>query len=78
MQQLIIGCNYHTTWQRIKGMRFVLKSISEDGLTCVLYTRKTEKEFTTSTDSLIFIDTSYNKDKAIKLSNKDSTCNSQH
>ena len=37
---LVIGCNYHTVWQRHNGMRFVLTAVSEDNLIATLETRK--------------------------------------
>ena len=67
---LVIGCNYHTTWQKNPGMRFVLTSISEDGMTATLETRKTNKKFKTKVVDLIFINTSYNIEKAKKLTKK--------
>ncbi len=70
---LIIGCNYHTTWQKNPGMRFVLTSISEDGMTATLETRKTNKKFKTKVTDLIFINTSYNIEKAKKLTKKKNT-----
>lgn len=58
---IIIGCNYHTTWQKHKAMRFVLKEVS--GNKARLITRNTEKDFWTNLDSLIFITTSHNIQK---------------
>lgn len=40
---IIIGCNYHTTWQSHKAMRFVLAEIKGDKAR--LYTRRTKKIF---------------------------------
>lgn len=65
-QILQIGCNYHTTWQKNKGMRFVLKEIKENKARLV--TRNTNKDFWTNVSDLIFIETNHNKQKAIRLS----------
>ena len=62
---IVVGCNYHTTWQAHPGMRFVLKSVQGD--TAILITRRSKKTITTHVDSLIFIMTDYNKSKAIDL-----------
>ena len=62
---IVIGCNYHTTWQSHKQMRFVLVHIN--GNHAVLKTRNTRKCFTTSINDLIFIKSKYNKSKAIEL-----------
>lgn len=64
---LVIGCNYHTSWQVEKSMRFVLHSLNEKEGTCVLKTRRTKKTFSTKISDLIFINTGYNKQKAIEL-----------
>ena len=69
---LVIGCNYHTTWQKHKAMRFVLLEISESKQTVRLGTRTTNKTFWTYTKELIFIESEHNKQKAIKLGVK--TC----
>lgn len=63
--KLVIGCNYHTTWQRNKGMRFVLSEIKGDKVR--LTTRNTGKDFWTNAADLIFIETKHNKNKAIRL-----------
>ena len=57
-----IGCNYHTTWQKNKSIRFVLAEIK--GNKARLITRKTNKDFWTDISTLVFIETSYNKNKA--------------
>jgi hypothetical protein len=62
---IIIGCNYHTTWQANKSMRFVLAEIK--GPQARLTTRVTKKDFWTSIESLIFITSKHNIEKAIKL-----------
>ena len=64
-QRIIIGCNYHTKWQRNKAMRFVLKEVRGDKARLV--TRTTGKNFWTNVSDLIFIETKYNLEKAIKL-----------
>ncbi len=63
--QLIIGCNYHTTWQKNKSMRFILAEIKGDRVR--LKTRRTNKDFWTNTKDLIFITSDHNKNKAKKL-----------
>lgn len=68
--KLVIGCNYHTVWQKHKGMRFVLTAVSEDNLIATLETRKTGKKFNTNVSDLIFIESVYNREKADKLTNK--------
>ena len=64
---LVIGCNYHTVWQRHKAMRFVLTAVSEDNLIATLETRKTGKKFNTNVSDLIFIESVYNREKAERL-----------
>lgn len=59
---LIVGCNYHTTWQSDKAMRFILKGFDKRSAT--LTTRTTGKEFKTSIEDLVFINTWYNIKKA--------------
>ena len=58
---LIVGCNYHTTWQSNKKMRFVLSEVK--GNKARLTTRNTKKDFWTNINDLIFIETDYNKRK---------------
>lgn len=60
--KLVVGCNYHTTWQSNKKMRFVLSEIN--GNKARLTTRNTKKDFWTDINTLIFIETDYNKEKA--------------
>lgn len=62
--RLVEGCNYHTTWQSRRSMRFVLVFIDRDRNRVRLATRKTRKSFWCSIDDLIFIDTDYNERKA--------------
>ena len=59
---LVIGCNYHTTWQQHKNMRFVLMELTEDRAR--LRTRNSGSDFWTDIKDLIFIDSNHNKDKA--------------
>jgi len=65
MTRIVIGCNYHTTWQRNKSMRFVLVEVK--GNKARLQTRNTSKDFWTDTKDLIFIESDYNKRKAETL-----------
>lgn len=65
MTRLVIGCNYHTTWQRNKSMRFVLAEIKDNKAR--LQTRNTGKDFWTNITDLIFIESDYNKKKADTL-----------
>lgn len=62
---IILGCNYHTSWQTNKNMRFVLYNIV--GGKAELRTRTTNKKFVTDLDTLIFIDSKYNLEKAKQL-----------
>ena len=62
---IIIKCNYHTKWQNNKNMRFVLGEVSGDRVR--LYTRRTNKNFWTNKDDLIFITSNHNISKAIRL-----------
>lgn len=66
---IVVGCNYHTKWQKDKGMRFVLKSV--DGDKARLITRRTNKDFQTNVSDLIFIMTGYNIDKAKTIIHKE-------
>jgi hypothetical protein len=61
-----IGCNYHTKWQSHPAMRFVLKEIKGDKAR--LQTRASKKDFWTNISDLIFIESNYNKNKAVRLS----------
>lgn len=63
---LIEDCNYHTTWQSDRRMRFVLDMVLDHGRV-VLKTRNTKKRFSTNSDDLIFIKTDHNCIKAKKL-----------
>jgi hypothetical protein len=67
---IVIGCNYHTKWQSKPGMRFVLYEVREDRARLV--TRNTNKDFWTYLCDLIFINSDYNINKAIKMIKKDS------
>lgn len=59
---IIIGCNYHTTWQSEKAMRFVLAEVV--GQKARLITRRTKKSFWTNVEDLIFIQSEHNIKKA--------------
>ena len=63
-----IGCNYHTTWQAHKAMRFVLVEVKGDRAR--LRTRTTGKDFWTDVKDLIFISTSHNRRKANELNKR--------
>ena len=67
-KSLVPGCNYHTTWQSHKSMRFVLESVS--GNWAVMYTRTTGKKFKVKTEDLIFIMSRHNMQKAKLLISK--------
>jgi hypothetical protein len=60
---IIIGCNYHTTWQSHRAMRFVLCEFKGDRAR--LKTRETERDFWTNISDLIFITTNHNMYKAL-------------
>lgn len=64
-EPIIKGCNYHTTWQSNKGMRFVLKGIR--GNKANLITRNTKNDFWTDLADLIFIKSGHNIRKAKRL-----------
>lgn len=64
---IIIGCNYHTTWQSDRGMRFVLMEVC--GGRARLATRRTGKNFWTNVSDLIFIKSEHNINKAKRLTN---------
>jgi hypothetical protein len=68
MTKLVIGCNYHTTWQSHPGMRFVLIELKGDK--AKLKTRNTRRSFWTNVSDLIFIDTAFNNRKAERLINE--------
>lgn len=70
-EPIVLGCNYHTTWQKFKSMRFVLHSVNWDRGTAILITRRTKKTFSTKMDDLVFIDTKNNRYKADRLMNYD-------
>lgn len=64
-QLLVVGCNYHTTWQSNKAMHFVLSELKDNK--AKLTTRTTIKSFWVDINDLIFIDSGYNKQKACDL-----------
>ncbi len=66
---LVIGCNYHTSWQSHKAMRFILIEIK--GSKARLNTRKSNRDFWTNVDDLIFIESNHNKKKAFLLRETD-------
>lgn len=68
MENLVIGCNYHTKWQSHPGMRFKLVEIKGDKAR--LITRQSRKDFWTNVSDLIFITSDHNKIKAKRLSNE--------
>ena len=59
---LVVGCNYHTTWQKHRNMRFVLTELKGDKAR--LQTRNSGRDFWTDTKDLIWIDTNHNNYKA--------------
>jgi len=62
---IIEGCNYHTTWQSNKDMRFVLYKVY--GSLAILNTRTTRKVIKTDVSTLIFIKSNHNINKAKEL-----------
>ena len=66
-QLIVEGCNYHTTWQSNKAMRFVLSK--DEGDRVILKTRTTGKVFFCKTEDLIFITSGYNIRKACNILN---------
>lgn len=68
--KIVIGCNYHTTWQKDPRMRFVLAEVKDNR--AKLKTRRTRREFWTDLKDLIFIETNHNKNKADLLTKGES------
>lgn len=64
-QLIVVGCNYHTTWQSDKAMRFILSEVR--GNRVRLTTRISKTSFWTNKSDLIFIDTEHNREKAEKI-----------
>ena len=64
-EPIVVGCNYHTTWQSNKGMRFILRAVRDKK--AFLGTRTTGKYFPTNLDTLIFIRSEHNIRKANRL-----------
>jgi len=64
-QPIVIGCNYHTTWQDNKSMRFILTQVINNK--CNLVTRTTRTDIWVDIDDLIFITTRHNISKGKKL-----------
>lgn len=71
--RLVVGCNYHTTWQSHRAMRFVLVEIDYVRNRAKLETRRTNKSFWTDIKDLIFIDTEHNQRKADLLEAEQTT-----
>lgn len=67
-KSIVIGCNYHTKWQKLSSMRFVLVEVKEGKAR--LKTRTTGKDFWTNVSDLKFILTPFNISKAKKLLTK--------
>lgn len=61
-KSIVIGCNYHTTWQSHRAMRFVLIEVRGDRAR--LSSRNTKKTFWTDVKDLIFITSDHNIRKA--------------
>ena len=59
---IVLGCNYHTTWQSNKKMRFVLDYVFNTKVR--LITTTTNRVFETHIDDLIFITSEHNINKA--------------
>lgn len=59
---IVIGCNYHTTWQSDPKMRFILAEVIDQKAR--LITRRTKKSFWTNVEDLIFIRSEHNIKKA--------------
>lgn len=59
---IVIGCNYHTTWQEHRAMRFVLSGIKYNE--AKLTTRRTKRTFWTKLIDLKFINSHTNRSKA--------------
>ena len=62
---IVIGCNYHTIWQKHKAMRFKLIGVVNNR--AHLKTTRTNKDFWTDVADLIFITSSHNISKAKTL-----------
>lgn len=65
---IVIGCNYHTTWQSNGRMRFILKEVNGDKAR--LITRNTRKDFWCKVTDLKLIMSNHNIQKAIKIINE--------
>ena len=63
--EVIVGCNYHTSWQSDSRMRFVLSEVK--GEKARLTTRNSRKNFWTNVDDLVWIDTRHNNKKGENL-----------
>lgn len=60
--KIVIWCNYHTKWQSVKAMRFVLVAVKWNR--AMLSWRYFWNAFWTNISDLIFIETEYNRNKA--------------
>jgi hypothetical protein len=76
MDRIVVGCNYHTKWQSVKSMRFVLAEVKDNKARLV--TRNTKKDFWTNIDDLIFITTKHNIQKANQLEHGSKGIRSNH
>lgn len=65
----VVGCNYHTSWQRNRNMRFVLVDINIEKGKARLITKRTKADFWTNLNDLVWIDSTHNRDKAERLIN---------
>ena len=64
-KSIVIGCNYHLSWQSDSRMRFILKEV-KDGK-ARMATRRTNKNFWCDLKDLIFILSVHNKNKAKEI-----------
>lgn len=64
MNPIVPGCSYKTSWQKEEGMHFIL--VETRGGRARLKTKTTNKDFWTSTNDLIFIQSLSNNKKVIK------------
>lgn len=65
---IVVGCNYHTTWQSHRNMRFILESV--DGENAILTTRTSRNHIPCKVSDLIFIQSKHNTNKATILKTK--------
>jgi len=62
--RLVVGCNYHTTWQSHRAMRFVLLKLNLKTGRAKLGTNNSSRQFWTDIKDLIFIESPHNERKA--------------